>query len=445
MSAMQRTLEDFLRALRNNGVPVAPGEAIDAHLAVAAAGYADRRLLRDSLCVTLAKTEAEVARFDRCFDTFFSRPEHARQNTEYRLEPPPNAPAIVRWLMREDEVSIVRALENAAGQVGAGEIALPTQRSLLARRILDEMGLRELEDMIHALRSSGNSEDGGLADRLSFERRGLFDRARAYMERQAALHAGEAGRRLRENLLIEQNIAAVPPEDFEAMEVIVRRMAKRLAANYARRRRHAHRGKLDARATLRRSMAHGGVPFDVIWKTKVVQKPRIVVICDVSRSVATAAQFLLLFLYSLGETVEKLDAFAFSDRLVSVNDLLNDSTVDRAITGILARIGFRPTDYGRALADFRTLHGAAVDRRTTVIVLGDGRTNGANPRLDLMHEIADRARAVIWLNPEPTSLWDQGDSEMHAYRRFCTIARSCNTLKALDSIVEDVLRTYTKT
>ena len=128
---------------------------------------------------------------------------------------------------------------------------------------------------------------------------------------------------------------------------------------------------------------------------------------------------------------------------MSVNDVLNAEPVDDAITIILARIGFRPTDYGRALSDFRDLAGASLDRRTTVIVLGDGRSNGADPRLDLMREVADRARAVIWLNPEPETFWDQGDSEMHAYRRFCTVARTCNTLKGLERIIDDVLRTYT--
>jgi hypothetical protein len=189
-------------------------------------------------------------------------------------------------------------------------------------------------------------------------------------------------------------------------------------------------------------MGHGGVPFDVVWKTETLHKPKIAVLCDVSRSVAAAAQFLLLFLYSLNEVVERLDAFAFSDRLVSVNDLLDDEKVDDAITLVLARVGFRPTDYGRSLADFMEAQGRKLDRRTTVIVLGDGRSNYADPRLDLMRAINDRSRAVIWLNPEPETYWGQGDSKMDAYRRFCTVAKTCNTLSDLERIIEDVLRTY---
>jgi hypothetical protein len=164
--------------------------------------------------------------------------------------------------------------------------------------------------------------------------------------------------------------------------------------------------------------------------------------CDVSGSVAQAAHFLLLFLYSLNEVVERLDAFAFSNRLVAVGDILNDEAVSDAIASVIKRIGMRSTDYGLALEDFCAIELAKIDRRTTVIILGDGRTNYVNPRLDLMRSISERARAVIWLNPEPESLWARGDSEMERYRRFCNVAKSCNSLAELERIIEDVLRTY---
>jgi hypothetical protein len=226
------------------------------------------------------------------------------------------------------------------------------------------------------------------------------------------------------------------------MEALVRRMARRLAQRYARRRHRAKVGKLDVRHTVRKNLTHDGVPFDIVWKQETIEKPQIVVVCDVSRSVAAAAQFLMLFLHCLKEVVQRLDAFAFSDRLVSVDDLLDDETVDDAITLILERVGFRPTDYGRALEDLFDQHGARLDRRTTVIILGDGRSNYAEPRLDLMRRLADQTRSVIWLNPEPETYWGQGDSKMDLYARFCRVAKTCNTLTGLERIIEDVLRTH---
>jgi uncharacterized protein with von Willebrand factor type A (vWA) domain len=442
---MQHTLESFLKALRAHDVRVSPAEAIDAHRAAAEVGYADRALLKDALCVTLAKSADEVDRFDACFDTFFARPPAGpppRPAGDGGGEAPAGSPPLAAQLLAGDQAALAQAMETAAAAVGARDIRLTSQRNLLTRRMLDAMGLRELEALIQSLRASGSAREQALAERLAEGRAALFAQAAAFMERQAQLYASESGRRLRDALLARQRLTAVEPEDFRAMEALVRRMARRLATRYARRRHRAREGKLDVRKTIRRSMGHGGVPFDVVWKTETLDKPKIAVLCDVSRSVAAAAQFLLLFLYSLNEVVQRLDAFAFSDRLVSVNDLLDDEKVDDAITLVLARVGFRPTDYGRSLLDFMEAQGGKLDRRTTVIILGDGRSNYADPRLDLIRAINDRARAVIWLNPEPETYWGQGDSKMDAYRRFCTVAKTCNTLIDLERIIEDVLRTY---
>jgi uncharacterized protein with von Willebrand factor type A (vWA) domain len=179
-----------------------------------------------------------------------------------------------------------------------------------------------------------------------------------------------------------------------------------------------------------------------VWKQEHIDRPRIVAVCDVSRSVASAARFLLLFLYSLYEVIEELHAFAFSDRLIEVSDVLEDEPVEQAIPEILRRIGFRPTDYGRALADLDEEFMDDIDRRTTVIILGDGRSNDTDPRIDLMRRLHDRSKAVIWLNPEPESFWGQGDSEMLRYRQFCHVARTCSTVQHLERVIDDVLKSY---
>jgi len=429
-------LAGFIRALRASEVRVSPAEAIDAHRALADVGFADRALVRDALATTLAKSAEEAARFDACFDLFFTRREFATGAAEEA-----SAEGLEAMILAEDAAGLAQAMEAAAGVVGASDIQLSTQRGLFARRLLDQMGLRGLEARIAALRDSDAPDARALAERLGHGRADLFVQAGAFIDRQARLYAGETGRRLREQILARQAFTAVADEDVRAMEALVRRMARRLAQRYARRRHRAKVGQLDVRHTIRRSLAHGGVPFDVVWKRRKIDKPRIVVVCDVSRSVAAAAQFLLLFLHCLREVVERLDAFAFSDRLVSVNDLLDDETVDDAITLILERVGFRPTDYGRAFEDLFDDHGASLDRRTTVIILGDGRSNYVEPRLDLMRRLADQTRSVIWLNPEPETYWGQGDSRMDAYARFCRVAKTCNTLTGLERIIDDVLRT----
>ena len=449
---MQHTLEEFVRALRAVDVRVSPAEAIDAARAVRTVGYADRELFKDALCVALAKSADEVVRFDQTFETFFTREAFALP-PEDAGGPPPEPEAgeasgaaeseLAQMLLRGDAAGMAQAMEEAAERAGVSEIRLSTQRSRLTRRLLDEMGLAEIERIIANARRLPEGE--GLADRLERGRRALMAEAQAYVERQHELYAAGSGKALREEMLAKKALNAdggIDPVDLVMMQALVKRMAKRLADRYSRRRHTKNRGHLDVRKTLRKSMAHGGVPFEIEWKIKKVDKPSIVAICDVSKSVAAAAQFLLTFLYSLNEVVDRLDAFAFSGRLIPVNAILDDNGVEGAILKVLQTIGFQQTDYGRALEDFCDQHLDRLDRHTTVIFLGDGRSNFADPRLDLMHMIQQRSRAVIWLNPEPESYWGQGDSVMHRYERFTHVAKHCNTLGQLERIFEDVLRTY---
>ena len=454
---MQRTLESFLRALRSVDVRVSPAEAIDAHRAAGVVGFADRQLFKDALCATLAKTAEEVDRFDACFETFFQRdafmkaPDEAAADEKALEQLNASRPGegedesdsrLAEMALGADSAALAQAMEAAADRAGVSEIRLSSQRRLLTRRLLDEMGLRGLERLIAQANESGGPDGRLLAERLAKARQRLFEAAGAYVERQHALYASESGRRMREDLLAEEKLTAIDPHQVGTMQVLVRRMAKKLANKYSRQQRRAKRGQLNVGRTLRKSMGHGGVPFDVVWKHQVRNRPKIVCLCDVSGSVAGASHFLILFLYCLKAVVERLDAFAFSNRLIPVGDLLEDESAEVAIAGVLKAIGMRSTDYGQSLEDFCALHLNKLDRHTTVIILGDARTNYVDPRLDLMRAINERARAVIWLNPEPESFWSRGDSEMERYMRFCHVAKTCNTLSGLERIIEDVLRTY---
>jgi uncharacterized protein with von Willebrand factor type A (vWA) domain len=449
---MQGALEDFFRALRSADVRVSPIEAIDAHRTVAAVGFADRELFKDALCATLAKSAEEVDRFDRVFDTFFTRDTfQAAAPSENEGDPMEGLPEeaeqseLARMLMEGDATGLAQAMEEAAERAQVSQIRLSTQRSRLTRKLLEEMGLGEIERIIAAARKLEDPAGADAAERLDAARKALAAEASAYVERQHELYAAESGRNLREELLARKALNAeggIDPVDQAMMQALVKRMAKRLADRYSRRRHVAWTGHLDVRRTLRKSMGYGGMPFDIVFKTKKIDKPSIVAICDVSKSVAAAAQFLLTFLYSLNEVVDRMEAFAFSGRMISVNAVLDENHIETAILEVLKQIGFQQTDYGKSLEDFCEQHLDQLDRHTTVIFLGDARSNYADPRLDLLATIQKRSRALIWLNPEPVSYWGQGDSVMHRYERFCHVAKPCNTLAQLERIIEDVLRTY---
>ena len=205
-ASIQAPIEEFIKALRASDVRVSPVEAIDAHRALIEIGYGDRTLVRDALCITLAKSEDEVARFDEVFDAFFARDAFRPETrTPQSAQGPagggePESPSdlpLAQMLLAGDTVSLNQMMEAAARRARSTDVRLNTQRNLLSRRILDEMGLRELEELIQRLREMGLPRDAALADRLAERREALFEEASRFVDRQMLLYASETGRRMR--------------------------------------------------------------------------------------------------------------------------------------------------------------------------------------------------------------------------------------------------------
>ena len=454
---MQQSLERFLKALRGMDVPVSVAESIDAHRTASLVGWSDRTELRDALAVAVAKSEDEKARYFECFDSFFgsvATSEGGESSLASRDEEVGEAvrgdvsddglPAgeLARMLLDGDRAGVAAAMAAAAGAVDLSRLRLFTQRGIYMRRILDEMGIGVLEAELRDLRAARDDPHAAeRADRLEGARERLIEEARDLVERNIGLFADPASARLREEFLERMRLANIPPRDFDRVRRIVRRMAKRLASRHAHRRFNRKDGRLDPRRTIRANIAHDGVPFRLAWRYTRVERPKVVAVCDVSGSVAAAAQFLLLLLYSLREVMSDLRAFAFSSHLEDVDDLLRGRPFEEAAAGIMERIGFRPTDYGRTLRDLEDGYRDAIDRKTTLLVLGDARNNRGDPETAVLDRLFQRAKRVIWLNPEPRPFWGTGDSEMLRYLPYCHVARVCNTLRHLERAVDDLLAT----
>jgi uncharacterized protein with von Willebrand factor type A (vWA) domain len=427
----------FLDAARNAGIRISVAESIDAFHAVDAVGVADRDALKDALAVVLAKSREEKELFELCFELYFSRggfagaPDPATQ----RVGPRGGETALERMLTEGDRAGLAVALEAAGARSGVSRIRFSTQTNMFVHQIMQELGADDLAREIARLREAG--DDGG-ADALERAMEYLRAQVRAFVERQLAL-AAPGERRWRDENLKTATLWKLDRRDIERMRVLVRALAARLATRYGRDRRHRRRGRLDVRRTLRRNTGHGGVPFVTVWKRRAVDKPRIMALCDVSGSVAPVAQFLLLFLHSLNEAVSDIRSFAFSSRLVEVTGILEAEPVETAIARIVRDIGFRSTDYGRSLADFADGWLDRVHGTTTVIIMGDARSNYSDPRVDVMRTLNERAKRVIWLNPESRSSWGTGDSEMMRYLPFCQVARECSTARDLERTIADLL------
>jgi uncharacterized protein with von Willebrand factor type A (vWA) domain len=324
-------------------------------------------------------------------------------------------------------------MEAAAAEVGLSDIAVFTQVNLFARRVLERMGLEALDREIARL------GDAPAGDGLRRRRDWLRAQVRGFAQQNLRLFAeGEAGRQ-RERRLAAARLSTLDRRDRERMRVLVRAMARRLAVQYGRKRWRARRGQLDARRTLRRNMAWGGLPFLPVWKRRRIDKPRLVVLCDVSGSVAAMAEFLLLFVHSLNEALSGLRSFAFSGDLLEVGGILDRTPIEQAIPEIVERAG-GSSNYGNALAAFEAGWTPILDHRTTVVVLGDGRGNRTDPRIDVLARIAARCKQVVWLNPEVRTVWGTGDSDMLRYAPHCRVAATCATLGQLERIVAGLLR-----
>jgi uncharacterized protein len=447
-------LRQFLQAARSAGIRVSAAEGIDAARAVQVVGFADRTVLKDSLSLVLAKTPDEKTLFYECFDLFFRRDGFAQdEQADDASTEPQDRPtqgrlggegmggsvgaSLSQMLLDDDRASLAAAMEAAARSIGIQNIRFFTQKNLYARRILDRMGLRQAERDIETLRK----EDAqAAADRLEARIDYLRDQARDLVERNLLLFARGETERFREELLKSARLSNLERRDLERMRILVHAMARRLAARYAKTRRRHLRGQLDVRRTLRRNMGWGGVPFITVWKQRRIEKPRVMVLCDVSGSVAAMAQFLLMFLYALNEALSDIRSFAFAGSLIEVSDILEAEPIEMAIARIMQAMGFGSSNYGNALADFEDGWMRFVTNKTTIIVLGDARGNRTDPRTEIMARLSQRAKRIIWLNPEYRSAWGTGDSDMFRYAPYCSLVTVCNTLRHLERVVSDLLK-----
>ena len=470
---MDSALTGFVRALRAAGAESSSAELIDAARAVALIGYADKANLKTALGLALAKSEAEKLLHDAVFERYFSAPgpatsaqaqaddESAQAGNTSAAE---HADGDAMGTLRTGEAAVdsllalaegagpqaspeaANALQLALQRAGAAadidDIRFITQTPYLTQRVLQEMGIAALEARLQQQMNDASPAARAEAAALHAARDLLQREARALIAQSFELYGRPATETFMTEVAVQRRLGRMAPADMARMKTAVARMARKLAIRHSRRQRIQLRGQLDMRRTLRNNAGHGGMPFTLSWKQRRRDKPRIVAICDVSGSVAAHVRFLLLFLYALHDSVGELRSFAFANQLLEVSEPMDSLPFDDAFELILKELGNGSTDYGQAWVDLQTHHPDCIDRRTTVIVLGDGRSNGTDPRLDLFAEIADRAKRVVWLCPEPPGRWGTGDSAIKRYRPYCTSLSYSSTAADLERIIDEALQAY---
>jgi hypothetical protein len=457
---MRENLHRFFRAARGAGVRLSPAESIDAMRAVAKVGFADRAILRDTFLLTLAKTQDEKKALGDCFDLFFDQPEPSqaapedgKADEQEGAEPnaasdtqgdasgdrqPQDLGPLAQMLLAQDRNEIAAAIANAANAASLSDIRYFTQRGIFSGRILDQMGIQRLRDDLDGLAATNPA----LAERLTGALEALRDTVRETVSQALLLYGREEAENLRNEILRNAPLSRIEPRQVEQMRHLIRQIARRLRERYSKPRKRQRRGHLDVRRTIRRNAAWGSVPFLTAWKRKHRDRPKIVALCDVSGSVARVSDFFLLLIHSLHEVVSDVRSFAFSGHLIEVSDILEAKSPEEAMAEIMSKAGFGSSDYGNSFADFEKQWMNSITPQTTVIVLGDARTNNLDPRADILRRIGERSKRLVWLNPEGRMAWGWGDSEMPRYSTFCTVVRQCATAQQLERAVSDIVASY---
>ena len=271
----------------------------------------------------------------------------------------------------------------------------------------------------------------------------LRQSVRQFTERELQQRNYDYMEKFRRESLLEKSFYNLTEDEIRQMREVVTRLAQRIKNILSIRRRRLKKGKLDLHTMLRRNMAHGGVPFEVIYKQRKKDRPKLVILCDVSSSVANVSRFMLQFVYQLQECFNKIRSFVFVSELGEVTQLFKDlevnQAIDKALDGGDVINVYTRSNFGHAFHHFWQNFLSAIDNKTTVLILGDARNNYNDPRAWCLREIHNKAKNVVWLNPESPSAWGFGDSVMDKYLPHVDVAEECRNLRQLSQIVDKLV------
>jgi hypothetical protein len=445
--SIDRQLLELGDQLRAEGVAIGTSELLDAFAVLGEIDWRERDRFQEAIAATLAKSPEDRRIFDLVFERFFFRATEAAaievgigeagasgtgEGSAEQIDLEELRAQIAQALAEGDEGrlrDLARLALAAIGRAGedSGVIGIDVQRM---RRLL---GLRS--DPQPEFPDDDPRHDGLPADALRrFEAMLRRELERAQIERTQTL---PPSRPLGE---LDRALPSGPAADLAAVHRVVAQLRRRLATQGVERRGSRRHGHVDIRRTMRASLQTGGVPVVVKYRPRRPRRPEIYVLCDVSTSVTSASVFFLSVLHALHDSFRRMRSFVFIERISEVTDIFarerNFSAVSVAIAadaGVADVSGY--TDYGRVWSEFRALVEDELHPRSTVIVLGDARTNGRDPRADIFATIAAAAGRTFWLNPEPRLYWNYGDSVIDAYTPYCT-AFECWTTRQLEDFVK---------
>ena len=460
---MDDRVVEFVSALRSNGVRVSLAESVDSLRAIEVIGVLDRDLFKNALKATLIKEPADVPVFDQMFPLYFGsggpemqQPQGLTKEQQEMLERAldelrQQIQELMRMLAQGQKLS-EEQMKDAARKSGVSRQMRGMNeqvREWLTERMMRQLGLtpeqlREaLEALMKQLKQQGMDREGRqeVGETVQQNAESMREQVSRFVGQNMLNQPNEDPYRRRIDDLMNRPLSSLTDAEMDELRNHVRRLVAHLRSRAALRMRRANQGNFDAKATIRYNQRYGGVPLEIKLRKRHL-KPKLTVILDVSTSMRPVAEFMLQMVYEMQDQVSKARSFAFIDDIHDISQPFNEHRPEDAVPLVLQSIppGHYNTDLGNSLVTFSKDFLDTVDRRTTVIFVGDGRNNYNNPRLDIVQMLKMRSRRVIWMNPEAPYMWGQGDSDMTAYAPLCDAVHQVATLQQLADAIDDLFQ-----
>jgi uncharacterized protein len=456
--ALVRLVDELVWTLRRQGFVAAPSQVLDLLRAIGAVGWSDRATLREVTATVLGPRPSERARFEAVFDAYFARSapdptlwerlalagfteaetDALRELLETLARQGDGGERFAALLLGGFELDRLMALAGVRRELD--DLQSPLQVGFFAQRASGALGLPAARDRLAQLRQHLRGALGergdALADALAKELDRAGDALRSHATRlaQARTEARKEAGAWRKSA--DAAFTSLRDDEIDQVVRAVRAFAERLRGGEQVRTKRARRGRLDVSATMRAMTRTGGVPFAPVRRRRRRDRPRLVLLCDVSDSVRTASRFMLELVYAAHDVFARTRSFVFVSELGETTALFEREPWRRAIAAAYSGDVVTVTDnsnYGRVFRAFEDRCGSALDRRTTVVILGDGRTNYHDAAEESLARIRTRCRALYWFSTEPRTFWSSGDSAMSRYAPHCTKVFDVTTARELEA------------
>lgn len=457
-------LVEFVEALRGVGIAVGPSETVDAGRVLATLGLGDRDVLREGLACAVLRRADHRGTYDAMFDLWWPAALGARAAVaDTEPEDPENSPpvdaegmrgALADLLTQHPELgetddrlaAMIAQIVESFGRYSSSRGPSYSSYQALKAMALDQLEGRLLAGLLAGYGDEPTPTQEEIAKAMAARRVAQLRRmVEAETKRRTAEQLGRQHVQTYGIPQLAENVEFLRAsgEQLRQMRRVVAPLARTLATRLAARRRRARAGEIDLRKTLRRSMSTGGVPIDVVLKKPHPARPELVVLCDVSGSVAGFSHFTLMLVSALRNQFSRVRVFAFIDTTDEVTELFGPES-DLAVAvqritreaAVYTRDGH--SDYGHAFSSFLDGWPGALSPRSSLLVLGDGRNNYRNPQVELLSRMVDAARHAHWLNPEPKHLWGSGDSAVPRYADVIAM-HECRSAKQLAAVIDGLL------